>query len=65
MYTAWQQLDDPTKFVHPFTFRNETAHEVHGNSEAVRRFESVYQPVLVGGPVLFTCYRLIASNKRP
>ena len=62
--TAWEQLDDPSKFVHLFTFRDEAAHESHGNSEAVRRFEDAYQPVLVGGPVVFTDYRLVASNQR-
>jgi quinol monooxygenase YgiN len=65
MYTAWQQLDDPTRFVHLFTFADEAAHQLHGNSQAVRRFESVYQPVLVGGPVVFTDYRLVASNQSP
>ena len=64
MYKAWQQLDDPTKFVHLFTFHDEAAHELHGTSEAVRRFESVYQPALVGGPVVFTDYRLVASRRR-
>lgn len=63
MYKAWQQADDPTRFVHLFTFADEAAHEIHGNSKAVQRFESVYQPALVGGPVVFTDYRLIASNQ--
>jgi len=63
MYKAWQQADDPTRFVHLFIFADEAAHETHGGSEAVRRFESVYQPVLVGGPVVFTDYMLIASNQ--
>jgi quinol monooxygenase YgiN len=64
MYTAWQEQNDPSKFVHLFTFADELAHEAHGSSEAVRHFESVYQPVLVDGPVLFTDYELIASNQR-
>jgi hypothetical protein len=29
----------------------------------VRRFESVYQPVLTGGPVRFTDYRLVRDNQ--
>ena len=62
MYTAWQQQDDPTKFVHLFEFADSAAHETHGNSAAVRRFEDAYQSELVGGPVIFTDYRLIASN---
>jgi hypothetical protein len=44
MYTAWQREDDPARFVHLFEFADEAAHEVHGSSEAVRRFESVYVP---------------------
>jgi len=63
MYAAWQQEDDPTRFVHLFTFQDEDAHEAHGSSEAVRRFESIYQPVLEDGPVVFTDYRLVATNQ--
>lgn len=62
IYMAWQQQDDPTKFVHLFEFADEAAHRVHGSSDAVRRFESVYRPELVGGPVVFTDYRQIATN---
>jgi len=62
MYSAWQQQDDPTKFVHLFIFEDEAAHRAHGGSDAVRRFEEVYQPELVGGPVVFTDYRLVAAN---
>jgi quinol monooxygenase YgiN len=64
MYSAWQQQDDPTKFVHLFIFEDEAAHQAHGASAAVRRFEEVYQPELVGGPVVFTDYRLVAANDR-
>ena len=62
MYTAWQQKDDPTKFVHLFTFEDAAAHQAHGQSDAVRRFEDVYRPELVGGPVVFTDYELVATN---
>jgi quinol monooxygenase YgiN len=62
VYTAWQQQDDPTKFVHLFEFADEDAHQAHGSSAAVRRFEAVYQPELVAGPVVFTDYVLIATN---
>jgi quinol monooxygenase YgiN len=48
MYTAWQQKDDPTRFVHFFIFADEAAHAAHGGSEAVKRFEAVYSPELVG-----------------
>jgi quinol monooxygenase YgiN len=63
VYTAWQQKDDPTKFVHLFEFADEAAHQAHGSSDAVRQFEAVYGPELVGGPVVFTDYLLIASNQ--
>ncbi|MGA2037264.1 MAG: hypothetical protein ABSH04_06745 [Acidimicrobiales bacterium] len=61
-YTAWQQKDDPTKFVHLFEFADEGAHRIHGVSDAVRRFESVYQPELAAGPVVFTDYVQVATN---
>ena len=61
-YAAWQAKDDPSKFVHLFTFEDEKAHERHGQSEAVRAFEAVYQPQLVGGPVVFTDYQMVATN---
>ena len=64
-YAAWQQDSDPTAFVHLFIFEDEAAHERHGASAAVRRFESVYSPELVGGPVVFTDYRLVAANLNP
>jgi len=51
-----------TKFVHLFTFEDERAHQRHGQSGAVRQFESVYQSELVGGPVVFTDYQLVATN---
>jgi quinol monooxygenase YgiN len=65
MYTAWQKKDDPTRFVHLFEFADEAAHQAHGTSDAVRRFEAVYGPELVDGPVVFTDYLLIATNRRP
>ncbi|MFN8035794.1 MAG: antibiotic biosynthesis monooxygenase [Acidimicrobiia bacterium] len=63
MYVSWQQKDDPTKFVHLFEFADEAAHRAHGESDAVRRFESAYRPELVAGPVVFTDYELVASNR--
>jgi quinol monooxygenase YgiN len=64
VYAAWQEQDDPTKFAHLFTFADEQAHEAHGESAAVRRFEAVYRPVLAAGPVVFTDYSLVADNRR-
>jgi len=63
LYVAWQQKDDPTRFIHFFIFENEAAHAAHGNSAAVKRFESVYRPELVGGDVVFTDYELVATNE--
>ena len=62
MYTAWQQAGDPTRFVHLFEFADEAAHQAHGSSAAVRRFEAVYGPELTDGPVVFTDYHQIATN---
>lgn len=63
MYLAWQQKDDPTRFMHFFIFEDAAAQLRHGESEAVKRFESVYSPELVGGEVVFTDYELIAGKR--
>ena len=63
MYLAWQQKSDPTKFVHLFIFEDEAAQTRHGQSEAVKRFESVYGPELSGGDVVFTDYDMIAGKR--
>jgi quinol monooxygenase YgiN len=62
LYVAWQQKEDPTRFVHFFIFEDEAAHEAHGRSDAVKRFESVYSPELVGGDVVFTDYDMVATK---
>ena len=59
---AWQAKGDPSKLVHLFTFEDEEAYQRHGQSEAVKQFESVYEPELVGRPVVFTDYQLVATN---
>ena len=63
MYVAWHQKDDPTRFVHFFIFDDEAAHQIHSRSEAVKRFEAAYRPELAGGDVVFTDYRLVATNQ--
>ncbi len=63
MYLAWQQKDDPTRLLHLFIFEDAAAQARHGQSEAVKRFESVYSPELVGGDVVFTDYELIAGKR--
>jgi quinol monooxygenase YgiN len=62
VYAAWQQQDDPTRFVHFFIFEDKAAHEAHSRSEAVKRFEAAYRPELLGGDVVFTDYELVASK---
>jgi len=62
MYLAWQEKDDPTRFNHLFIFENEAAQTRHGQSAAVRQFESVYSPELVGGDVVFTDYEMILGK---
>jgi quinol monooxygenase YgiN len=63
LYVAWKQKEDPTRFVHFFIFEDEAAHEAHGRSAAVKRFQSVYSPELVGGDVVFTDYNMVATNQ--
>jgi quinol monooxygenase YgiN len=64
LYAAWQQVDDPTRFVHLFIFEDEAAQTAHGESAAVGKFESIYSPELSGGPVVFTDYVLVADNSQ-
>ena len=59
MYAASQQKDDPTKFLRLFEFADEAAQETPRGSAAVRRFEGIYGPELVGGPIVFTDYIVI------
>ena len=58
-----KQKDDPGRFLHLFIFKDAAAQTLHGQSEAVRRFESIYSPELVGGEVIFTDYEMIAGNR--
>ena len=63
MYLAWQEKDDPTRFLHLFIFEDAAAQARHGQSEAVKRFESVYSPELVGRKVTFTTYEMPAGKR--
>jgi len=65
MYLAWQEQNDPTRFLHLFIFADEAAQTRHGQSGAVRRFESVYTPELVSKEVVFTNYELISGKPAP
>jgi quinol monooxygenase YgiN len=62
MYLAWQQKDDPTRFLHLFIFEDAAAQTRHGQSDAVKQFESIYSPELVGGEVVFTDYVLVSGK---
>src|SRR5579871_5962197 len=62
LYVAWQQKDDPTRFVHFFIFQDDAAHAAHASSAAVKRFEEAYGPELAEGEVVFTDYEVIASK---
>ena len=62
-YQAWQQQSDPTRFVHLFIFEDAAAQARHGESEEVRRFEAIYGPELVDGPVVFTDYDIVAGKR--
>lgn len=53
----------PTHFLHLFIFENAAAQTRHGQSEAVKRFESVYTPELIGDEVVFTDYEMIAGER--
>ena len=65
MYLAWQEKDDPSRFLHLFIFKDATAQTGHGQSEAVRHFEEIYSPELVGGNVVFTDYEAVAGKGAP
>jgi len=43
--------------------RDAAAHARHGQSEGVKRFESVYSPESVGGDVVFTDHEMIAGKR--
>jgi quinol monooxygenase YgiN len=62
MYLAWQEKNDPTRFLHLFIFEDEAAQARHGESAAVKQFESVYSPDLVDGDVVFTDYQMILGK---
>ena len=63
MYLAWQEAENPAKFLHLFIFKDAESAKKHGESDAVRKFESVYSPELVGGEVTFTDYEMPAGKR--
>ena len=60
-YTAMQETEHPTRFLHTFIFQDEAARELHSTSEAVRRFSAILYPECLA-PVEFTEYHVVAST---
>jgi quinol monooxygenase YgiN/predicted enzyme related to lactoylglutathione lyase len=63
-YDVWQELDDPTRFVHNFIFRDAEAHQAHSDSAAVKKFAAALYPNCLS-PVEFVDYGPVASNAGP
>ena len=59
-YTALQEPDDPTSFLHYFVFQDNAARERHGSSDAVNKFTTALYPETLA-PVRFTEYQVIAT----
>ena len=62
VYTALQDVKDPTRFMTSFVFENESARQFHQSTEWVKRFTGVIYP-LNEDEVLFTEYHLVASTE--
>jgi quinol monooxygenase YgiN len=62
LYESLQQRDDSTQFIHYFIFRDETARDIHANSDAAQRFTDILYPRLIA-PVKFTEFTLFASTQ--
>ncbi len=43
-YDVWQEKEDPTRFVHIFTFRDAEAEKLHSESEAVKKLNGSLYP---------------------
>jgi len=62
VYTSFQEKENPNHFMHYFVFKNESARELHANSDAVKSFTDILYPNMVA-PVDFIEYELFASTK--
>ena len=60
-YDVWQEMEDPTKFVHIFTFRDADADRAHSESAEVKKFAGILYPNCLA-PVEFIDYQLVVSN---
>ena len=63
-YEVWQEVADPTRFVHIFVFRDAEADKIHSESEAVKKFSGVLYPECLA-PVEFVDYRQVDANTAP
>ena len=61
-YTAYQERDDPTAFVHVFGFRDEAAEALHRETDHVKRFVDVLYPETFDG-VAFTDYKRVVTTE--
>jgi quinol monooxygenase YgiN len=62
VYTALQDVNDPTRFMTSFIFDDEAARQFHQSTDWVKRFTGVIYP-LKEGEVLFSEYNLVASTE--
>jgi len=60
-YEVWQERDNPTRFVHIFTFRDAEADRIHSESAEVTKFAGILYPECLE-PVEFIDYQQVASN---
>lgn len=60
-YEVWQEQNDPTRFVHIFTFRDAEADKIHSESAAVKKFSGILYPECLA-PVEFIDYNKVDSN---
>jgi quinol monooxygenase YgiN len=63
-YEVWQEVADPTRFVHNFVFRDAESDKIHSESEAVKKFSGVLYPECLA-PVEFIDYRQVDTNTDP
>jgi quinol monooxygenase YgiN len=60
-YEVWQEVQDPTRFVHIFVFRDAEADRIHSESREVKKFAAILYPECLA-PVEFIDYRHVVSN---
>jgi quinol monooxygenase YgiN len=63
LYSALQEAEDPTSFMHYFIFEDAEVEEIHRTSAGVKRFTDILYPETIDG-VVFTNYSLVASTDK-